>query len=67
MANKTVYQTEHTICPGSTYCEAGIIEIKQRMIIRLIREIPIEDLEKLFQIKTEKRPDGENINIKIEL
>lgn len=67
MANKTVYEVEHTVCSRSNYCETGFVDIKKRMMFRLIREIPIEDLEKVFQITTEERLDGENINIKIKL
>lgn len=64
---KTVYQVEHNMCPGSNFCEVAMIDIKRRMIFRLIKDIPFEELEKVFQITIEERPQGDNINIKIEI
>jgi hypothetical protein len=67
MSNKTLYQIEYAICPGSNYCESGIIEIKKRMITKLIRDIPFKDLEKIFNITSEKNIEGETFNIEIKL
>ena len=67
MANKKVYQVQHVVCSGSNYCEPGMIEVKRRMIMKLLNDIPFEDVEKLFRIETDVVPDGQQINIKIEL
>tara|TARA_R110000851_G_scaffold108617_1_gene230068 strand:- start:39332 stop:39562 length:231 start_codon:yes stop_codon:yes gene_type:complete len=67
MANKTLYQYEYTLKPGAEYCQIGMDEIKRRMMIKMIYQIKIEDLEKVFKLDHVKDHNGETLTYKIEL